>query len=72
MAQRIESLIPVEESKLLASSIQADQFPRIKAFFDGADFIVERTKNLMGNSKDLSLRVALFLFIIKDIIKWLW
>jgi hypothetical protein len=61
MAQQLESksLIPVEQS---------DQFPRLKKFFDCADFIVDRSKSLMGNSKDLSLRLFLLLFVIKDLI----
>jgi hypothetical protein len=65
VAQRIEPnpLVPTDRSR---------DFPRITRFFDGADLIVERTKQLMGNSKDLTLRIALFLFIIKDVIHLLW
>ena len=71
MAQRIEfeSIIPKEEATLAKSG---EQFPRIKAFFDCADYIVERTKRLTGNSKDLTLRLALFLLVIKDLILFLW
>lgn len=65
MAQRIES-------KSLIPTAKPVDFPKLTRFFDAADLIVERTKQLMGNSKDLSLRVALFLFILKDVIHMLW
>lgn len=69
-----------DENHLTIPINQQGPFPKINAFFDAADLVVERTERLLTKAKPLVYNLALFIFLILSLAsyglyllsKWYW